>query len=206
MILFSTLQQGWSVWLFCYLGFLSGIIFFASYSLATYLNNHPHSQPNKASIQKNNKDNRKDVNKGINNDKNQDKNDKKNIKNNKKQANNRYYDKKNNQKDKKRKNKKKNYKILFKKLHTFCLLLWKFVVKFSTEIILISTLCGVIVVSLLVNLHFNYGILSPPYIALWLGGFVISKYFLKSLANIFLSIYNKFKNKKVVAKYLKNKL
>ena len=222
MILFSTLQQGWGVWLFCYLGFFSGVIFFASYSLTTCINNRIKLSTNQQKGQtlqkknnlalmkgqstkidkKNTKLNKKKSNnrlsdkkdkKRINLDKKEDKNTKKYVKDDKKQSKNKYY-------DKKREIIKKKYKNFFKKLHTFCLFLWKYFAKFSAEIILIVALCGGIVFSFLVNLQLNYGILSPPYIALWLGAFVISKYFIKLLAKIFQSIYNKFKNSKVAIK------
>lgn len=229
MILFSTLQQGWGVWLFCYLGFLSGVFFFASYSLTTCINNRLKLSTNQQKSQtlqkkknialmirqstkidkKNIKLNKKKSNnrlsdkkdkKRINYNKKEDKNAKKYVNDDKKQSKNKYYDKKNSKKDKKRDNIKKKYKNIFKEIHTFCLFLWKFLAKFSAEIILIVALCGGIVISFLVNLQLNYGILSPPYIALWLGAFVISKYFIKSLAKIFQSIYNKFKNSKVAIK------
>ena len=229
MILFSTLQQGWGVWLFCYLGFLSGVIFFASYSLTTCINNRIKLSTNQQKTQtlqkkknialmigqstkidkKNTKLNKKKSKNGfydkrdkkrINLDKKEDINTKKHVNDDKKQSKNKNYDKDNIKQIKKRDNIKKKYKNIFKKIHTFCLFLWKYLAKFSAEIILIVALCGGIFFSFLVNLQLNYGILSPPYIALWLGAFVISKYFIKSLAKIFQSIYNKFKNSKVAIK------
>lgn len=37
MILFSTLSQGWQAWLFCYLGLISGLLFFATMFFANLL-------------------------------------------------------------------------------------------------------------------------------------------------------------------------
>lgn len=123
MILFSTLSQGWQAWLFCYLGLISGLLFFATMFFANLLT-------------------------------------------------------------------KKN------KLKTISPILWKFVINFATEIIAIFILGVVVFASLFINLKLNYGSLPPVCIVLWILSFLLAKFFLKSLAKFFQSIYNKYVRQK----------
>ncbi len=254
MILFSTLSQGWQAWLFCYLGLLSGLLFFATMFFANLLtkkdklktispksstNTRNSSQTYAKSYALSTNDDKvilssqKNGNKSPNNDMNGQKDRKINIfrlfnfkshkkktKKDKESENNQIIDKKeenktknsnksvkninksdnSSKKDKKRvqnENKKKKRQILKKKLSTFFTILWKFVINFATEIIAIFVLGAVVAASLLINLHFNYGSLPPVCIVIWILSFLTAKFFLKTLAKFFQSIYNKYvKSKK----------
>ena len=242
MILFSTLSQGWQAWLFCYLGLLSGLLFFATMFFANLLTkkgklktippkisqknqyspkSHTYScnlstrEENNASIiQKNasnsqKTDKKSEKKKRINifhffklkkkkNSENIqiiDKKEENKTKNSNKSVKNINKSDKSSKKDKKRvqnENRKKKRQILKKKLCTFFTILWKFVINFATEIIAIFILGAVVVASLTINLKYNYGSLPPVCIVLWILSFLIAKFFLKSLAKFFLSIYNKY--------------
>ncbi len=249
MILFSTLSQGWQAWLFCYLGLLSGLLFFATMFFANLLTKKdklktisPKSSKTPKNSPKNNTQSctlstnddkiilssQKSDNKSPNSDMNGQKDIKINIfrlfnfkshkkmtKKDKESENNQIIDKKeenktkssnksvkninksesSSKKDKKRvqnENKKKKRQILKKKISTIFTILWKFVINFATEIIAIFVLGAVVAASLLINLHFNYGSLPPVCIALWILSFLIAKFFLKTLAKFFQSIYNKY--------------
>lgn len=263
MILFSTLSQGWQAWLFCYLGFVSGLLFFATMFFANLLtkknklktispkystktNNSTQTCTKTCSLSTKDVKNtiiaQKNDNNQLINDKNGQKDRKINIfrlfnfkkhkkmtkknkenenvsKNNKTSENIQIIDKKEenktknsnksvkniNKSDKSSKNnkkrvqnekKKKKRQILKKKLCTFFTILWKFVINFATEIVAIFILGAVVFASLLINLKLNYGSLPPVCIALWILSFVCAKFFLKTLAKFFVSIYNKYVKRK----------
>lgn len=194
MILFSTLSQGWQAWLFCYLGLLSGLLFFATMFFANLLTKKgklktiPPNSPTKThnstqgydktcSLSPKDKDN-------LIIDKKEDKKSKSSKKNEKVN--------KINKKRVKNENKKQKRVLLKKKLCTIFAFLWKFIINFATEIIAIFILGAVVVASLTINLKYNYGSLPPVCIVLWILSFLIAKFFLKSLAKFFLSIYNKY--------------
>lgn len=200
MILFSTLSQGWQAWLFCYLGLLSGLLFFATMFFANLLTKKgklktiPPNSPTKThnstqtyaktcSLSPKDKDNLIIDKKKENKTKNSNKSVKKINKSDK-----------SSKKDKNQvqnENRKKKRQILKKKLCTIFAFLWKFVINFATEIIAIFILGAVVVASLAINLKYNYGSLPPVCVVLWILSFLSAKFFLKSLAKIFLSIYNK---------------
>lgn len=242
MILFSTLSQGWQAWLFCYLGLLSGLLFFATMFFANLLTKKnklktisPKSSTNTRnstqtfaksctlsttddkiilSSQKNGKispkkrkfnifrlfnfkSHKKMTKKDKESENNQiiDKKEENKINNSNKSVKNVNKSENPSKKDKKRvqnENEKKKRQFLKKKICTFFTILWKFVINFATEIISIFVLGVVVAASLLINLHFNYGSLPPVCIALWILSFLIAKFFLKTLAKFFQSIYNKY--------------
>lgn len=207
MILFSTLSQGWQAWLFCYLGLLSGLLFFATMFFANLLTKKgklktisPNS-PTKTHNLTQTYDKTCSLSPKDKNNLIIDKKEENKTKNSNKSVKNINKSDKSSKKDKKRvqnENRKKKRQILKKKLCTFFTILWKFVINFATEITAIFILGAVVAATLIINLHFNYGSLPPVCIALWILSFLIAKFFLKTLAKIFLSIYNKHvKQKKV---------
>lgn len=186
MILFSTLSQGWQVWLFCYLGFVSGLIFFIVLSIANYAIKHAKlflrakklqiSEPKTTTFcascaentEQNQKGNISKQDKCVEKISKRDKHARSNAKN------------------------KQNSKGISKKLSHFFAKILLFVTKFGAEIVCIVAFGGVACGSLMTNLHFNYGLLPPVCIIIWVAFFMLSKFFLKSLAKIFLPIYNKY--------------
>ncbi len=150
MILFSTISQGWQVWFFCYLGLISGLLFFIVMFCVNFL-----TKKSKLKI--------------ISPKNSQNFHNSSEI----------YTEKTPKQ-------------FFWKKLCTIFTFLWKFFINFATEILAIFVLCGVVMASLLINLHFNYGLLPPICVLFWISSFLLAKFFLKTLAKIFLSIYNKY--------------
>lgn len=194
MILFSTLSQGWQAWLFCYLGLLSGMLFFATMFFANLLTKKgklktiPPNSPTKTHNSTQTYDKTCSLSpKDKNNLIIDKKEDKKSKSSKKKEKVNKI-----NKKRVKNENKKQKRVLLKKKLCTIFAFLWKFIINFATEIIAIFILGAVVVASLTINLKYNYGSLPPVCIILWILSFLIAKFFLKSLAKFFLSIYNKY--------------
>lgn len=204
MILFSTLSQGYQLWLFCYLGLISGLLFFATIFLANFLTkkgklkiifskkttksyNSPKISAKIYTLSTKDDKNLVIKPKNDNNTPNLSKENQKSGKNKKRSG-------KASKKDKKRvqnENRKKNRQNLKRKLCTFFAILWKFFINFATEILAIFVLCVAVAVSLLTNLRLNYGLLPPICVLFWILSFLLAKFFLKTLAKIFLSIYNK---------------
>lgn len=189
MILFSTLSQGWQVWLFCYLGFVSGLIFFVVLSIANYAIKHAKlllqakklqiSEPKTTTFFASRAENAEQKQKG-------------------KIAKRDKHVKKVAKRDKHVGARAKNKQNRKEKLSQFFAKILLFLTKFGAEIVCIVAFGGVVCGSLMTNLHFNYGLLPPICIIIWVAFFMLSKFFLKSLAKIFLPIYNKYvaKNKK----------